>query len=1572
MERHEQVGRTAATGRRCRRVAVMVAVSLIGALLALPVVAASTAPSAAAASEVPPCPPGTNPNNANCIPADAVPAGGSRPADPSPGAARPWDANRVALPITVTGPSLGGLCPDGGVPYSAMPCTHRGVSAGARAYVPGSDQAGALSSFGIGQSQEAVPGAPDGTCRTTADWSCTLLIIYNPALVQGTVHLIVSVSTMVVGDTNGDGNFLEGLGYSFAISISGTASATPTASFDVGGGVGTAADPKTFLATSKDPSGSPLLHRWDFGDGQRAEGGFVTHAYAKPGEYSASLTSTNLAGRVATATKKVTIAAPKLGVSVDLLNGVLPPLDPEVPVKAKVTVAASSDGVGALTGIRFADGSLLKVAPAGAFAVTDGPNPALPTIGFDLQPGDKKTFEVTLTPKVLGRYTLSSQVTGTDASGATQSATGSSPGEIGQPFPVTVTFLRDGNPIDGNEIHLPDDPITKQPQPVTVTAVTKITNDRVATLRGVELQPMDLAAADPTHPFTNFPVAVGGKNDPVKVADLAPGQSVEVRRQLVVSGDGNVVAKSLVASDAGVSVGRGNLRIGLTTMLEVSLGDTTSINVTAGSPVIVHGRFKNRTNDRTIALTDPIRVTYRGNLLGGGYIQEAEGAALFSDFPKPLTGEIAPGQSVAFQVRLNTVRPTVGDYVQNVAGMADFTEGTVSFNLLSARAAVKEEDGTWSALASEPVTVVSKYPGSVRVTGGDGGVIHVGIDTTQLAQGTVMTRAVPAAFGLSVGALEGARDRAVGVFNFAYHFTLDPEFRDKTFAEAFADSESQATLRMLANLAVYVPQADQQEMLNGLSQEIVSSLTAFNATLADGRWRQPTPTQAEVKARLTAYLEKLQGAWASDDPMEIADAVRPIGNVVGATTSDVLMTELAFQGLVRLMLADRYFNAAVAAWKDQSTVAKMKANFPSAAQVALDEKAFELSKSKYPLLEEAFIARRPLTNVDLGVGLNKDGAGLAKETIAKAREWTAANPNRTMVLIPNEANVAAVRDAQAAVGKIENIKPKSMADLEYKLFGGRAEDQNFVLLRKIDKSKAEVDKIVDEAIAAGTAAEDDRAVAQQIVEKRKKEWALFNARGNVKKVDGVYVPDVDPATNVVKPDGLGIGNLKGYDEAGFIPNQFRGIDNGLAVKGPEQTPKFTLDYLDDAYKPTTPDKASYVVPRQESPVTGRLVKITGDDDGIFIGQLNGLGLAKSEIEGAYTSLMDVFNHPFSDTWLAAVNKKIEIFSRYFETIPGTQTKGAPLVMFSNGEAYAVKINPWATRFDTAANRAFLDFVGAPSAVDVLGAEAAYRSIALDPVRQLLLPINFIRMLLQKPGAAFNGAKIAMTAKGSVVRLNAAGGLDTWTSEGGWIPNSAAAARFRGGQLTLAPQSFLTTSTQPGATAIDMADAGELAATGDWFRPGDQVVIDPGGPNQEVATVERVASLHFAVGLTKPHSPGEIVASLGPAPQAPGTPNSTPNPTHAPVAHAPVDQVAVASAGQSASVGNTNVASATVSGRASTSGHVSHASGAAGGGTALAVTGGDADAPVRVGVALLCLGLLFVAFSRRRRRFGPTS
>ena len=285
-------------------------------------------------------------------------------------------------------------------------------------------------------------------------------------------------------------------------------------------------------------------------------------------------------------------------------------------------------------------------------------------------------------------------------------------------------------------------------------------------------------------------------------------------------------------------------------------------------------------------------------------------------------------------------------------------------------------------------------------------------------------------------------------------------------------------------------------------------------------------------------------------------------------------------------------------------------------------------------------------------------------------------------------------------------------------------------------------------------------------------------RGAVKKVGGIYVPDLDPVTGKIKADDLGIGNLKAYDEAGRIPNQFRGVDNGLAVAGPQVAPEFKLEYYDAQFRPVPPGEATYVVPTQESPKTGKLVKITGDDDGIFIGQLNGLGLAASEINGAYASLLDVFNHPFSDTWLAKINKKLEIFSRYFAKIPGTQTEGAPLVMMVNGEAYAVKIDPYLTRFDTGVNRAYLAFVGAPRAVDPIAAQRTWFHVFLDKVGRFVLPAGFLRLFLRQPNAATDGAPIRTARNAKIVRINTDGRLEAWTPSTGWQLDPAARHRPR--------------------------------------------------------------------------------------------------------------------------------------------------------------------------------------------------
>ncbi|MCC5949121.1 MAG: PKD domain-containing protein, partial [Nitriliruptoraceae bacterium] len=63
----------------------------------------------------------------------------------------------------------------------------------------------------------------------------------------------------------------------------------PVASFDATPTTGTAPLEVQFTSTSTDPDGDELTHTWNFGDGQTAEGESVSHVYATPGTYLATL-----------------------------------------------------------------------------------------------------------------------------------------------------------------------------------------------------------------------------------------------------------------------------------------------------------------------------------------------------------------------------------------------------------------------------------------------------------------------------------------------------------------------------------------------------------------------------------------------------------------------------------------------------------------------------------------------------------------------------------------------------------------------------------------------------------------------------------------------------------------------------------------------------------------------------------------------------------------------------------------------------------------------------------------------------------------------------------------------------------------------------------------------------------------------------------------------------------------------------------------------------------------------------------------------------------------------------------
>ncbi len=77
-------------------------------------------------------------------------------------------------------------------------------------------------------------------------------------------------------------------------------------------GAATIGQAVSFAVAASDPDNDPLTYQWDFGDGATLTGSSVTHAYASPGNYTATITiSDGRGGQVsATAVVSVTTAPP--------------------------------------------------------------------------------------------------------------------------------------------------------------------------------------------------------------------------------------------------------------------------------------------------------------------------------------------------------------------------------------------------------------------------------------------------------------------------------------------------------------------------------------------------------------------------------------------------------------------------------------------------------------------------------------------------------------------------------------------------------------------------------------------------------------------------------------------------------------------------------------------------------------------------------------------------------------------------------------------------------------------------------------------------------------------------------------------------------------------------------------------------------------------------------------------------------------------------------------------------------------------------------------------------------------
>jgi hypothetical protein len=102
-----------------------------------------------------------------------------------------------------------------------------------------------------------------------------------------------------------------------------------------------------------------------------------------------------------------------------------------------------------------------------------------------------------------------------------------------------------------------------------------------------------------------------------------------------------------------------------------------------------------------------------------------------------------------------------------------------------------------------------------------------------------------------------------------------------------------------------------------------------------------------------------------------------------------------------------------------------------------------------------------------------------------------------------------------------------------------------------------------------------------------------------------------------------------------------------------------------------------------------------------------------------------------------------------------------------------------------------------------------------------------------------------------------------TGVGEWVPISLADALKLGPnpkKLELVPMTQLSEGADAGQKRVAVLEASRLgmSPSSPWFQPGDEVVIDPGEPNEERVKVSALGSLIFEQPLARSHSEGATV------------------------------------------------------------------------------------------------------------------
>ncbi len=1172
---------------------------------------------------------------------------------------------------------------------------------------------------------------------------------------------------------------------------------------------------------------APYSYDWTFGDDTPAEAGIATtvHTYAKPGTYTARVDVSDESGQETTATHEIEVKAPELSVSVTLPDKNQSELALEETTTARVTVRASDEGLGDLSGLHFV-GDPLDISPADRISITTGPDPEVPAAPFTLAAGASRTFDFEVRGDAVGLTSLASRIDGVDAAGRTVTANGSTPVNVKVTY-LVVTLTPD--PADFKVAQDDDGPV---PQDVVVTMKVKNIHDEpvehVVVDGRLQIRSLDERVPD------EFPIEQTDEStDDRPLGTIQPGTTKTETFHVQVTGDGNYRLSGLVTFDNPTSAGQlvelpsTDVKSGTTiAYFEAHITGGNDRVVIAGNDYQARGVVENRSSTKKLILK-PLFADREANA-GKGTVFREPGLAK-CDCGLPMYLELEPGEKATWAATIGTVS---GGGVQS----------RVSF---APEFALKNPDGSQTDLDPAKDVRIKDNLTEFR--------LHVDDSAPEVVPGDPVTWAL----NFSWNAIKGTFKAIAGAIEMVFigiPSALGSEINHILAGERTVTSRlAMVYLNSMDYIATaWVESFDPGPNRRAFLDEVADSI---DQEIFDQFGISGSQVGAFVDNAVQSGFQPFADAWASGDyDTATALAGDAVGQIVGPEIGPALLSKVVRRAATCLL-----------------------AKLERQGIVTLGEKLVPAppSPKSFPEGLEGIKAGAVITD-DAAAGIY----GVSRADMDGLRAWTKLRNYIVSFRYRQPISLKWVEEL-GAVLKPQNMKLKNVDATDVAFLGYREADVGSVVYKTPIGEAGFEAALLQRGVVPGSA---EDVIARGRYKTRVKEWN----------------EDFAKYSKYAKPVEDGGGLPVGFD---YASNTIGGdLRATVFKKRPfelrEVSPGYYEAYLaDDA---------------------GVMRRITGDIDLVDIRHADGRALTMAERAQAYDDLQGLIGaqHGETPTWVNNDTGEYLWQTKAKLLDDHTLTGGGEAVaqVGPDGVTRATYIDPRFSWFDNATKESYIWWIGGYRTLN--GDVDAVTQFAIKKLKDLKFqpyqaPKGWnvggqtVKVTAPGQGQGQNKAQalpgpqarvsvsvqesepecavtFANTAGAVVAHPDDDGGLAQWRIGQGW-GSSDVVQRCRAGEVVaLFPQSSVTGDVPAGAARVEVNDL--AAVTGldggvDWFAPGQEVVLNPGGENEEVATVAALGSLVFRDALVFEHQAGEMVAALGPppayVPPVVGTPGALP-------------------------------------------------------------------------------------------------